>query len=248
MEAPLFSLVILVSKERHLLPLTLDTLKLQSGSFEVVLLNGAKGHFGDLAHRYPQLSIRVQEASSRNLAEMMNEGVHLAQGKYIQFLEPGDRYISQHGLAYLEELIQKNGTPHLIYFKSSLMRGGNGIPRPVYLDLEHLQKGTAAVSPWFLKEKVVEAGGFDRRLLLRPTLDLLCRLFRLGVQVISSPRVLTDFEPHQIGAFGYTRETCRILYRHFGLWSAFKWMFVQDHSQAFNKTAQFLKQAFWKDD
>lgn len=228
-----FSLIILCRGRRHLLPLTLDTLKPQNGAFEVLLLDGeGSGRLAEHLHRYPELKMRVQDASGRNLSEMMNEGIQLARGKYIQFLEPGDRYISQHGLEFLSTLIGKE--PHLVY-ASSLVGGG------IFHD-----ELIMARSPWFLRSKVLEMGGFDKKLHFCPSLDLLCRFFQnQGTQSVFCKRVLIDSELDKAVP---VRETCKILYRHFGFWHALKWIFVQDHSQTLRRTASFFKQAFWKAD
>lgn len=228
-----FSLIILCRGKRHLLPLTLDTLKPQSGSFEVILLDGeGSGRLAEQMQRYPELKMRVQNASGRNLPEMMNEGLELARGKYVQFLEPGDRYISQHGLEFLSELIRKE--PHLVY-ASSLEKGG----------ISHDDLITAQ-SPWFLRSKILELGGFDRKLVSCPSLDLLCRLSRdRSAETVACRRVLINAGAHPRPP---VKETCKILYRYFGFWHAFKWIFVQDRSQMVQRAASFLKEAFWRED
>lgn len=228
-----FSLIILCRGRRHLLPLTLDTLSPQSGSFEVLLLDGeGSGRLKELIQRYPELKMRVQNASGRNLGEMMNEGLGLARGKYIQFLEPGDRYISQHGLEFLATLITNE--PHLVY-AHPLVRGG----------ISHVDFITAR-SPWFLKSKLFELGGFDRQLAECPAMDLLCRLFQdRKTEAVFCRRVLVDSEMDQAVPL---RETCKILYRHFGFLATLKWIFLQDRSQILHRTAAFIKEAFWRNE
>ena len=94
-----FSLVLLVRRNCHLLPLTLEALKTQKdANFEVILLDAqgktqVTGQLASIARQYPELLILVKDASGKSLAEMMNLGLIAAQGKYIQFLEPGEYYI-----------------------------------------------------------------------------------------------------------------------------------------------------------
>lgn len=223
-----FSLIILCKGRRHLLPLTLDTLKPQSGGFEVLLLDGdGSGRAAEEVKRYPELNMRVQSVPGKNLAEMMNEGMRLARGKYVQFLEPGDRYISQHGLAFLGTLVHKE--PHLIY--ASPVEQGSISPGELI----------TARSPWFLKSKVIEMGGFDQKLSLCPALDLLCRMQNQKVPSISCKRVLIDSASAPSIPLW---ETCKVLCRHFGFWRAFQWLLVQDHSQTLRSISSFLKRAF----
>ena len=226
-----FSLIVLCRTKSHLLPLTLDGLRLQTGSFEVLVLDGDGGEgASELALRYPELKLRVQNASGKSLADMMNLGVHLSCGKYIQFLEPGDRYISQHGLECLSDLIRTD--PHLIY-AGSLDRGSMAQIEPVL-----------AKSPWFLRAQVLELGGFDRKWVHCPSLDLLCRLFRKrDLRLVFCRRVLMELKKDKPESL---REMYRIFYRHFGLWRALKWAFRQDHSHTLRRTLSWVKGAFWE--
>jgi glycosyltransferase involved in cell wall biosynthesis len=247
---PLFSLVVLVQNNRHLLPLTLDTLKAQEAVFEVILLDGeGSGRLNEYVASYPELPIRVEEMAGANKSELMNRGLSASRAKYVQFLTPGERYLSQQGLSYLSELIAEGHEPQLVY-SSSLARGPELSPQVVNfpLNLDLLRRGTAARSLWFCKAAVLKAGGFDARLTHRPSFDLLCRLFsRQKVRAVYSRRVLTDAEPHRPFAgevIGYANETCRIVYRHFGFWPALKWIFVQDQFPVFLWAFALLKQAF----
>jgi len=248
-----FSLILLVRGNRYLLPLTLDSLNRQSdASFEVILLDGeGSGRLSQISLNYPALSICVKETPGKSLGEMMNLGLYAARGKYVQFLEPGERYISQHGLSYLSQLLQETGQPQLIY-SSFLKRGPGEAPQAVSFSLNRdlLKKGAVIRSSWFLKKALQELGGFDGRFSHRPSFDLLCRYFlKKGMRAVYSRRVLIDAEPHSRIArevLGYTSETCRILFRHFGLWHALRWIFVQDHLQMLRWALSFVKQAFWK--
>ncbi len=68
-----FSLNLLCRGRSHLLPSTLDSLKAQNGSFEVLLIDAeGSGRLEELANRYEGLNIRVEKAPTRNLAQMMN--------------------------------------------------------------------------------------------------------------------------------------------------------------------------------
>jgi glycosyltransferase involved in cell wall biosynthesis len=217
-----FSLNLLCRGRSHLLPSTLDSLKAQNGSFEILLLDAeGSGRLQELAKRYEGLNIRVENASTRNLAQMMNLGVAQSKGKYIQFLEPGDRYISQYGLTFLTDLIGKE--PHLI--------SARGVSQE-------------ARSHWLLRSKILELGGFDEHLSFRPMLDLLCRFEKLGLEPMVCGRVLVDSSKEAIGSFF---ETIKILYRHFGLRYTLRWI-VQGNSNTLRRAAAFFKDAFWRNE
>lgn len=250
----LFSIIILVREGRHLLPLTLDTLKQQvEKDFEIVLMDGAaSSRLVEIVKQYPELNIQIRQSSAATASEMMNDGIQHSRGKYLQFFDPGDRFISQQGLSYVKELIHESQEPHIAY-SGFLMRGPDSAPQAMTfpLNMQILQKGmfpTVSRSSWFLKETVLELGGFDKSLSYRSAFDLLCRLFlKKGTRAVYSRRVLTDCEPHRTSPremMGYAAETCRVLYRHFGLWHALRWVFVQDHLQMVRWSLRLLKQAF----
>ena len=256
MDSPLFSIVILVPGSDHLLPLTLDTIRSQTEKrFEVLLVGkGPVDPLRKISSSYESFPIRV--LSVQGDLSMMNEGAIAATGKYLQFLYPGDRFLSQGGLAYLQELMADSHLPDLVY-SGFLMRSPEGSPHAVSFPLnrKNLQKGMFPIMPcssWFLKESLMELGGFDDRFRYRSPFDLLCRLYqKKGVRVVYSRRVLTDSEPHRTRPremAGYAADTCRILYRHFGLWHAMRWIFVQDHLNVLRWTAYLIRQAFLQHD
>ncbi len=250
---PFFSIVILARSALHLLPLTLDTIKSQSGTdFEVVIVSSCKQAVAPLTPVTP--GFRVFTAKDKNISQMMNEGIREAKGRYLQFLDPGDRYLSHQGLSYLRQLIQDSSEPHLVY-SGFLMRGPDEPPRAVSFTFnqEILQKGLFPNhfrSSWFRRDLLEDLGGFDAMFSHRPAFDFLCRLYqKKDLKVVYSRRVLTDSEPRMTSPWemvGYVAETCRILYRHFGLLPALRWIFVQDHLKMLKWTALLLKQAFWK--
>jgi hypothetical protein len=215
-----FSLNLLCRGQSHLLPTTLDSLKGQSGSFEVLLLDAdGAGHLEELVKQYEELPIRIENAKACNLAQMMNLGVAHSRGKYIQFLEPGERYLSPHGLSFLKELLHKE--PHLI--------SAHGV----------LQESK---SHWLLRAKILEAGGFDEHLSFRPMLDLLCRFQKQGVEPVLCTRVLVDSSRESIGSIF---ETCKVLHRHFGLSYTAKWL-AENYLQKLKDITASFKNAFFE--
>lgn len=216
-----FSLIILCQSSPHLLSSTLDSLRMQQGNFEVILLNSASGKGEDWAKSHPELKIKMREEKGRNLAQMMNLGLQMAEGKYVQFMQPGDRYISQHGLSFLTEQMSQH--PPFIEARGKT-------------EQDH--------SFWFLKEKVLELGGLDERLHFVPLQDLLFRFKNQKIEPLTCNRVLIDSmgtQPHSVS------ETCKIIYRNFGLSYLIKWIFIQDRSQFFSRARAFLKESFWQD-
>jgi hypothetical protein len=212
-----FSLIILCKGQEHLLGATLDTLKCQQGAFEVVVF--ADDRQKDLASHYPELKLVVEKPSER-VSEMMNRALKVARGAYLQFLEPGDRYISQQGIQFLASLIEKR--PPLIF-------DGKGDGRFCWVD----------------REKALAAGGFDERLHSCSFKDFFYRLSNQGIVPVISSRVLVDSSKEPAESMP---EMLRVLYRHFGVAGAIRWLFVENRTSALEKMSRFIKQSFWPDE
>lgn len=248
MQSPFFSIVVLVRGGLHLIPLTLHTTQLQcEKDFEVILISNVRE---EIAYLYP--NFRLFQMRGANIPEMMNEGTRVAKGRYVQFLNPGDRILSCLGLSYLRQLIQERNEPHLAY-SGCLMQETDESPRAVSFPFnrETLEKGVFprfSHTSWFRRDTLIELKGFDETFIYRPSFEFLCRLYRKNdLRVVSSRRVLTDSESIWVSPkemVGYVQETCRILYRHFGLWSALRWIFVQDHLQMLRWTAKNYLNSF----
>lgn len=252
-ESPFFSLVIPVLGARHLLPLTLETLKAQKGvPFEVILLDPEpSGKCLELIVAYPELNIQILTPSSQTLGALFHLGLKTARGKYIQFLEPGEKYLSQQGLSYLLELIQESEQPPFVY-SGYLLKNGEASSQAVSFPLNRqiLWKGVPLYAMWFSKKRVEELGGFDERLGSRPVFDLICRFFQNKKDLaVYSRRVLTDAEPKK-ASFSekrrFVQESFRILVRHFGIAQALRWLLFQDLSQLAKGMWRCFKQAFGK--
>ena len=217
-----FSLNLLCRGQSHLLPATLDSLRGQNASFEILLLDAeGSGRLEALAKQYEELNIRIENANRCNLAQMMNLGLAHSQGKYIQFLEPGERYLSPHGLSFLTEFIKKE--PHLI--------SARGVSQE-------------ARSHWLLRKKILEEGGFDEHLSFRPMLDLLCRFQKQGIEPVICGRALVDSSQETVGSIF---ETCKVLHRHFGVSYMAKWL-IKNYLHKLKGMALSFKSAFFENE
>ena len=248
----LLSIVLIAQRSRHLIDVTLDSLAEQEEkNFEVILLDlvGSAHEFAD-EHRFV---LKTYEVEHQSLSLLMNRGLELAQGAYVQFLFPGDHLLTSEATRSIARLASENHSPDLIYC-AYLQRDPKFLPRAAThpLDLKLLKKGMTLTMPrtyWFLKESVRALGGFDPRCQYRPSFDLLCRLIAdQKMRTVFTRRVLTDTEWHRRSAaeaIHYATDSCRILRRHFGLFCALRYLFVQDHRQMARSTRNFLKEAFW---
>lgn len=156
-----FSIIILCETRRHLVSSTLDSLKSQQGSFEVIVLDRDPAA-RDLPTSYPELNIRVTPIE-KSLPKAMNRALKMAGGSYVQFLQAGDRYISEHGMAFLSEMATQ---------------------KPPYISSREFF--------WLSKEKALSIGGFDETLHFVPLEEMLYRFEAAGFKPLICPRVLID--------------------------------------------------------
>jgi hypothetical protein len=183
---------------------------------------------------------------------MMNEGVRLANGKYIHFLFPGDTYISKFSLLYFQTFLKEKDFPDLVCY-SFVLRESILEPEVITrsFSLNFLEKGkipTRLDACWFLKDMLLEVKCFDERYQQREGFDIMCRIFlKKKYRVVYSRRVLTDYEFHQKTAYGgwrYGLETLIVIYRNFGLFKMLKWILVQDHLHIIKAWIYAFKRAF----
>lgn len=256
-EKPFFSIILLVSQGAPFLAATLDTLSSQiEKNFEILIMDKeGLARLQEITAQYPHLRFSYHKTGAKNESEMMNQGMHAAKGKYLQFLHPGDRFISQYSLSHLREVIEEENDPQLAYggcMSQGIDQPPQALSHPV--DLESLKKGIypdANRATWFLKKSILDLGGFNSQLSYHSTFDLLCRLFKnQKLRTACSKRVITDSEPRKKTSREYlvsAIETYQILYRQFGVWPALRWIFAQDLRKLVRLTLRFIKHAFKQD-
>lgn len=237
-----FSVIIPVTdKSAYLLPITLASIHAQSiDSYEVILIDGTKsGKIGPL------------RAESGNRFAMMNQGLEVAKGEYIHFLNPGEFYISNHVFSFVEKFVKDYAYPDISY-SGCQIRHYFTAPQ-VYLkqitikDLKGANVPPSLQSFWFRKtsmEKLSEdyemQGGFD----------LICRSYRAkALRKTFMRRILTDYEyrkPSSRDALQQFWETIEIIFSNFGLSLDLFSYVVQNCGRFMRWWRKMLKTAFWK--
>lgn len=100
-DLPSVSVVTVVRNAADALKVTIDNVLGQQGiDFEYIVLDGASTDATlDVANSYP--GIRVHSEADRGVYDAMNKAADLATGKYIIFMNAGDRFVSQDSLKLL---------------------------------------------------------------------------------------------------------------------------------------------------
>ena len=113
---PLISVITITYNAAETLPLTMESVAEQSfGDFEHIVVDGASTDDTiTLARRLGRSGLRIISEPDDGLYDAMNKGIKAAKGRYLLFLNSGDRFHSQDTLkAYADAIAERN--PDIIY-------------------------------------------------------------------------------------------------------------------------------------
>ncbi len=234
---------------------TLDNILKQAyPDLEVIIIDAASSDRTlEIVNSYVDSRIRVCSVTDYQIFEMLNKGISLSAGEFINFLAPGDYYISDKSLKSLIDLSIDQKTPHLL-FSGCLLRDGKSEPRILFreLSLSFLKKGmqpTTIQSCLFHKELFKIIGKFRTHFKLRGEFDLFCRfVLSPGLQYISTKNVLIDSDLKPIyrkDIWLHFKESFEIIFHYFGLMATLRWLFYQkDIKRMIKIWLRNLKMAF----
>lgn len=245
---PLLSVAILADSHYHFLHQTLESIASQEQqNFEVLLLDAREPSEWPI-NKCP-FSLNVYRMEGETAGAAMNQALTLSRGIYIQFLRPGERFLSRQATAYIGEIASENSCPEILY-GAFLQKDPERPPRAATYPLHLLKQGIAPTSlhaHWFLRSALIAIGGFNPSYNRRPSFDALCALMQNHSRALYTRRVFVDSEHRRFSAAetaGFAFETCKILYRRFGLWHALRWLFVQDRALFAHRLWVAVKNAF----
>lgn len=234
---PLVTIIIPTFNDAKKIGLTLESLVHQSDlDYEILVIDAAsKDRTIEIVKSFRDEKIRLHSVSEFNRYEMMNKGIFLARGKYLNFLFSGDYYLLADTLKIITQLASENKEPSLVY-SGCLIRELDKDARVLFQEfsLRLLKSGrqpTSLQACWFHKKTFHSVGKFNAYYELRGDFDFLCRL-RLDKETSSLGvnRVLTDYDPSDFSKAMLIRhfsETAQIIFKNFGFRSASKWLFQQ---------------------
>lgn len=255
-EFPKVTIVIPTYNCMHSVTSTLDSLLAQHyPDFEVLIVDaGSTDRTLEVVKSYRDHRIKIFSVSGFQLYEMMNRGISQAAGKYINFLFPGDFYISRSTLHIMMTLALDHQLPHLNYC-GTLLRDGKSEVKVFFhpLTLSRLRLGhqpTSLQSCWFRADVFDILGKFDSRYQLRGGYELLCRFsLHRDLRDASIYRVLTDYDLRWVtrkAVFTHFRETMQIVYKYFGFPATLSWLWHQkDIKRLMKLWLKKLRVAFW---
>jgi glycosyltransferase involved in cell wall biosynthesis len=252
---PKVSIVIPTWNSASSIGITLDHLLGQEyPDFEVIIVDAlSTDRTLEVIRSYHNSHVQIYSVTHYQRYEMLNRGISLSTGSYINFLYPGDFYIHSRVLKEIMELGAEHGLPPLIY-SATLLRDGRKEVKLLCraFNQELLKKGqqpTSLQACWFRLELFQLLGKFPLRYRLRGGFDLLCRFsLHKELRSVYTTHAFTDYDLR-----GVTRkmilyhflETFRSIYRHFGLSALLSWVWSQkDTGRMFDFWKRSLKKAF----
>ncbi len=234
---PRITTIIPTYKCPHSIVFTLDSLLQQDyPDFEILVIDASSpDRTTDVIHSYHDERIRIYTVTEYHSYEMINRGISLSTGRYINVLFPGDFYLSAQTLQFVAELAIDHRSPDLIY-SASMLHDVEAETRLLYrpLSLEHIQSGqqpTSLQACWWRFDTLMELGKFNKHLEIRGGYDLMSRFIRKsGLRSTSTHRVLTDYTHRTLSHHSillHFRETAKIIWRDYGLWTTLRWFLAQ---------------------
>ena len=179
---PSISIIIPTFNSAPLLSVTLQSiLEQKEANLEIIAVDaGSTDHTLEILSTHQNL-IRMGSVPQKNIYEMINQGITLAKGQYINILYPGDFYIHHHALLDILQVAKENDFPHLVY-GATLIRNNRSDLKFLFrhLDIDLLRKGqqpTSIQACWFRKDIFEEVGKFSNKYGLRGGLEFLSILF-----------------------------------------------------------------------
>lgn len=251
---PKVSIIIPTHNDAQLISVTLESVLMQNyPSFEIIIVDASEDRTLETIKNFHSDKVRIYSVSQSRRYDMLNKGLSHAHGMYVNFLFPGDFYISKETLNYMMILALENEFPQLVYCGTLLRDGKSEVKilfRKFGLDLlKRGQQPTSLQACWFRTDCIRQLNKFNSSYSLRGGYELMCRFaMRNEYRVVSANRVLTDYDLRAVTRpmmLKHFWETFRTVLHFFGPISAFRWLFIQHDMRRFLKLwLRSLKVAF----
>lgn len=228
----------------QILPLTLDSIIYQKYPYYEILVidGGSTDRTLEVLHGYHS-HIRLCSAPKYEVYPILNQGIALAKGDYINVLLPGDFYIHPKTLWQMMSVAIQQSRPDLLYC-ATLLRDSQSEVKFLFrsLSLSLLKKGqqpTSLQACWFKKELFETLGNFCTDFQMRGGFDFFCRFcLNRSLRFIALKRAYIDFDLRGVTSSMVIRhfwETSQIIASYFGKWALIKWLARQKEVKRFAK-------------
>ncbi len=120
---PLFSIITVTFNAADTVGRTLESVDCQTfGNYEHLIIDGASGdNTKAVAEKYNNEKRRIVSEPDKGLYDAMNKGMALSSGKYLIFLNAGDKFHSRETLEHISEIIEENNFPGIVYGQTNIV-------------------------------------------------------------------------------------------------------------------------------
>lgn len=232
---PEISVIIPIYHSSQLVADTCESLIAQQGvRWEAIFIDaGVELHASEIIKSYQDSRIRVQALTKGSLYALMNRGLLMAQGEYVNLLLEGCAYLAPTSLERALKSIKEHNNPDLFY-TASYIGDASGTRHLFYVDdwEDALKRGlqpTLLQSCFFKTTIFKKIGYFNQNLDRRGAFDFFCRAHKAAeVCVKSEMRVYVEmnrFPSMLLSPWAIVSETYQVLLCYFGISHALKWLF-----------------------
>lgn len=132
-QQPLISVITVTYNAAGVLPSTMQSLREQQcADFEHIIIDGASTDSTlAVARRYSTPGLRILSEKDNGLYDAMNKGLQMAKGKYVLFLNAGDRLATNATLSRYAMAADRN--PDIIYGDTVIVDAADALLRPRHL-------------------------------------------------------------------------------------------------------------------
>lgn len=159
-QRPLISVITITYNASATLPLTMESVAEQTFTdFEHIIVDGASSDDTILiARKMGTPAVRIISEPDKGLYDAMNKGLKLARGRYLIFLNSGDKFHAPDTLeAYAEAIKKKN--PDIVYGDTDIVDiqgkriGPRHLSAPAILTVDSFSKGMLICHQAFMVRK-----------------------------------------------------------------------------------------------
>ncbi len=242
---PEISIIIPIHQAGQLIADTCESLISQQGvRWEAIFIDaGEVLQASEIITSYQDKRLRVQALTKASLYALMNRGLLMAQGEYVNLLLEGCAYLSPTALAIAMKSIREQNEPD-IFYTASYVGDGKGGEHLYYSEqwAEDLKKGyqPSLLQSCFFKTSIFKKiGYFDQGLDRRGMFDFICRATEVkSIVLASEKRVFVEmhlFPKGLLSSGTIFKETLFVIYRHFGIFTALGWLFSRQQKALFGR-------------
>ncbi len=215
-------------------------LKQTDARWEAIFIDaGSEDRTLEIIRSYNDARFRIQSLFTKNTFEMLNRGIHMAQGGYVSFLFPGDIYLYPNALSLIVQKIVSYSEPDFFYTASYLydeLQQPNLIFRPLHKEVlrQGLEPSTLQAC-WIKTNLFKRLGLFSTAYSERGSLYYMCKMQRAKeLSSAAEMRVFIETMPPRFTykmLWNHFKETFRCIKKFFGMWQACAWIFQQKYTK-----------------